>query len=136
MNAPSVDIKDLLNGESSLGLTFATDLFIGREPSNPDNCVTIFDTPGREPEMTLKGKDEPGYFYPLVQIRVRNNAYVDGWNEIEGIKNFLNGMHEITQGGAVYDLIKCVQEPSFLDWDKHKRVRFVATFRMHRKEEG
>lgn len=46
MNAPSVDIKDMLEAESSLGLTFTSDLFVGHEPNTPDETVTIFDTPG------------------------------------------------------------------------------------------
>jgi hypothetical protein len=34
MNPPSIDIKDTLEAESSLALTFATDLFVGIEPAN------------------------------------------------------------------------------------------------------
>lgn len=134
MNAASVDIKDILDGESSLGLTFATDLFVGKEPETPDNCVTLFDTPGEPPDLTLAGKDEDDYNYPYMQVRVRDNSYTDGWDTINSIKTYLHGLHGVTQGGSKYDLIQCVQEPALLDWDKNDRVRFVTTFRIHRKE--
>ena len=45
MNSVSEDVKDMLEAESDLDLTFATNLFIGKEEKDPDNCVTIFDTP-------------------------------------------------------------------------------------------
>ena len=44
MNSPSEDIKDILVADTGLSLVFATDLFIGVEPTLPKNCVTIFDT--------------------------------------------------------------------------------------------
>ena len=131
MNPASEDIKYLLEGESSLGLVFQTDLFIGTEPDMPNDCVTIFDTPGRPPQLTLtKGED---YFYPSVQIRVRHSNYVDGYKLMHDIRTFLHGTNHETVNGTMYTLIKCSIEPSHLGQDSRKREWFVATFDLQRR---
>jgi len=131
MNPCSVDIKDMLESESSLGLTFASNLFIGREPTSPDNCVTIFDTPGGAPQQTyVQGED---YYYPSVQIRVRNNDYLTGWDLINDIKMLLHNKSQETWNGTLYSAIACSIEPALLDWDENGRARFVTTFDIQRK---
>lgn len=131
MNPASVDIKDLLEAESSFGLTFATNLFIGSEPQQPDNCVTIYDTPGYPPELALEGAVQ--YFYPSIQIRVRNNSYLDAYDMINDIKTYLHGMNNFTVNGTDYDLIECSIEPHLLEWDKTGRSIFVITFNLRRR---
>ncbi len=131
MNPSSRDVVDMLDGESSLALTPATDLHMGREPANPDNVVTIFDTPGFAPQLTFaQGED---YFYPSIQIRVRNNDYLAGWALINDIKNLLHGKGAETWNGTLYSLIKCSVEPALLDFDDHNRARFVVTFDIQRR---
>jgi hypothetical protein len=130
MNPSSKDIADILEGESSLGLVFGTNLFIGFEPDRPVNCVTIFDTPGEPPQLSLtKGEN---YFYPSIQIRVRNDSYTDGWDVINDIKTVLHAWGQDTINGTYYSLIRCMQEPFLLDWDMHNRARFVSTFDIQR----
>jgi hypothetical protein len=129
MNPPSVDIKDILLTKG-LGLTFATNLFIGRELESPDDLVTIFDTPGGAPQLTMNFGER--YNYPSIQIRVRNNNYLTGWNLINDIKDALHGLGPFDQGGSTYTLVKCTIEPAILDWDEADRVRFVTTFMMQR----
>lgn len=130
MSSPSEDIKDILESISSLALDFATDLFIGREPANPDNTVTIFDTPGGPPDVFYNNFE---YYYPSVQIRVRNNSYSSGWDLINDIKEALHGRGHETWGDFVYELIRCTTEPALLDWDEQSRVRFVVNFDIQRK---
>ena len=134
MKAPSQDICEMLEGESALGLTFATDLFAGKEYSSPDNCVTVFDTPGRAPQLTSRGSTDGGYYYPSVQVRVRNNNYVTGWDLINEIKEALHAKYGVTYNGSKYDAIICTVEPFLLDWDENDRARFVSTFSIRRKE--
>jgi len=132
MNPPSEDVKDMLEAESSLGLTFATDLFIGKEPAAPKNCVTIFDTPGFPPQLTL----DPGgeYYYPSVQIRVRNTSYSIGWNLIHDIMVSLHGRGHETWNGTLYTVIYCSSGPALLDWDENSRARFIVNFNLQRRE--
>ena len=132
MNATSEDIKDMLEAESSLGLVFPTNLFIGREPTKPDDCVTIFDTPGGPPMIALS-KADSDYYYPSVQIRVRNNDYTVGWDLINAIKVLLHGSGPEVWNGTTYTAIMCAQEPFPLGWDEHSRVWFVANFNIQRR---
>lgn len=132
MNASSEDIKDMLVAEGSLGLTFATNLFVAREPKEPDNCVTIFDTNvGLAPQLTLTGEQD--YYYSSVQIRVRNNDYTTGWNLINNIMIALHGRAQETWNGTLYTVIYCSSGPALLDWDNNNRARFIVNFNMQRR---
>lgn len=131
MNAPAQDISDMLLAETSLGLTFATDLFVGLEPPKPDNCVTIFDTPGFPPQLTLaKGED---YFYPSIQIRVRNRTYQAGWSLIQDIRTSLHARGHEVWNGTTYEVIYCSSGPALLDWDENQQVRFIINFNLQRR---
>jgi len=131
MNPASVDIKDkIIEVTPSLGLTFATNLFIGKEPSEPDNCVTIFDTPGYPPLASFDGLLQ--YDKPSVQIRVRNLSYLVGWTLIDHIKRVLHNRSFTMLNGTIYTNVLCSQEPALLDWDANNRARFVATFDVQR----
>jgi hypothetical protein len=133
MNAPSVDIEDMLEAESSLGLTFADNLFVGKEPTEPKNTVTIFDTFGGPPQLTLGGQEDGNYYYPSLQIRVRNITYVDGWNLIHDIMVSLHGRAQETWNGTLYTVIYCSSGPALLDWDDNGLVRFIINFNMQRR---
>lgn len=131
MKAPSDDIKDMLEAESSsLGLTFGTNLFIGKEPMTPRNCVTIFDTPGFPPYL---GLHTVGYEYPSIQIRVRNSSYVVGWALANDIKDLLHGKHSETWNGTLYTAVYCSSSPALLDWDDSNNARFIINFNLQRR---
>lgn len=131
MNAPSVDITNILEGELSLGLTFATNLFVGKEPTKPDDCVVIFDTGGMPPQLTLK---DQGYEFPSINIRVRARDYQTGWALIDNIKTALHGRAQETWNDTLYSVIYCASGPVHLDWDENSRARFVVNFNMQRRE--
>jgi len=135
MNMPSEDIRDMLEAESSLGLIFATNLFIGTEPTKPKETVTIFDTYGRPPQLTLGGKEEDsGYYYPSVQIRVRGIEQRTVWELINDIMLSLHGRGQETWNGALYTVIYCSSGPALLDWDDNGLVRFIVNFNLQRRE--
>jgi hypothetical protein len=133
MNAPSVDIRHMLEAyeeSSGLGLDYADNLHIGKEPDKPNNCVTIYDTPGYPPFL---GLTNVGYEYPSVQIRVRNVDYINGWNMANDIKDALHGRHHETWNGTLYTLISCSSGPALLDWDDNSRARFIINFNLQRR---
>jgi len=131
MNSPSEAVKTLLT-QADLGLTFATNLFIGREPATPDNCVTIFDTPGGPPTVFYNNLLKVSY--PSIQIRIRNSSYSAGWELAKKIKDLLHNQGNIRINNDDYLLIKCTQEPALLDWDESNRARFVVSFDLIRGE--
>jgi hypothetical protein len=130
MNAPSEDIKDMLVAESALALTYGTDLFIGREPSSPPNCVTIYDTPGTAKGLTLDGQ---AYGYPNVQILVRNQSYTAGWAIIDAIEATLHGRAHETWNGALYTVIRTTSGPSLLENDENGRAKLVLNLNVQRR---
>ena len=130
MKAASIDIAQILD-TGFASLTFATNLFVGKEPTSPDNCVTIYDTPGREPQLTFDRSEK--YFYPAIQVRVRDRAYQDGWDMINDIKEFLHGLSGQIKNSSEYTLIRCAGEPFMLEWDANNRAVFVCNFDLQRK---
>jgi hypothetical protein len=131
MNASSVDIKDMLEAESTLGLVFGTNLFVGKEPAKSHNSVTIYDTTAFPPELALEGAT--GYEYPSIQIRVRNDNYLSGWDFITVITNFLHGKKQETINTTLYSLIACSSGPALLDYDEQNRPRFIVNFNIQRR---
>jgi len=129
MNAVSVDIKDML--VAGLSYTFATDIFIGKEPTTPDNCVTIFDTGGGAPQLTFTQGER--YEYPTFQIRVRNKSYLVGMAAIEAIKESLHGRAQESWNGTLYSVVYCSSGPALLDWDDSNRCRFIINFNAQRR---
>ena len=129
MNASSEDIKDMLVA-GSLGLTFGTNLFIGKEEKTPRNCVTIFDAPGFAPDLGLVNQ---GYERPSIYIRVRNSDYMTGWALIENIKTLLHGQAQQTWNNTLYSVIYCTSGPAHLDWDDNMNARFFINFNLQRR---
>ena len=134
MNPSSKDIVQYLEqaGESSGfdDLVYGTNLFIGKEPSKPINCVTIFDTPGFSPQLNLTTQ---GYEYPSIQVRVRNDKYTTGWTLIERIKTSLHGLNQQTINGTLYSVVYCSSGPALLDWDDNGNCRLVCNFNINRR---
>jgi hypothetical protein len=138
MNQTSRDLLDILDlyGDSSgydndlifFGAT--RNVFLNKEPANPINCVTIYDTPGFAPYL---GLDTVGYEYPSVQIRVRNDTQKNGWDLVEKIKNSLHGLHGITVNGTLYSSIACANGPALLEWDDNGNCVFFCNFNIQRR---
>lgn len=134
MNPACKDIAQFLDEETALGLTLGTDLFYGRMPDSPTNCVAIFDNPGGAPMLTLK-KSTSAYFYSSFNVRVRNIAYAEGWGIANDIVTFLHGLNQqnCPDGSSYVGVIKALNDPQVLHWDKNDRVIFFVNFDIQRK---
>ena len=130
LNPPSEDFKDMLEGESSLGLVFATDLFINKMPSSPDNVVSIHDASGESPEVNYT------YEKPGVQIRVRGakGGYKAAHEQAQDIRNFLHPTGNLTINGARYVGIWAEGDIIPLGDDDNERPLFSMNFRVHRTD--
>lgn len=135
MNAPAVDIASLLAAEGSLSLTIGTNLHVGIMPDAsddiPNDCVAVFDTGGPQPQLTLKKGEN--YYYPSVQIRVRNTDYRTGWALIQDVLTTLHGVGPQTVGGTLYTVIRAASNPAFLEWDENNRCIFICNFNTQRR---
>ena len=130
MNAPSIDIKDMLVA-ADLGLTFGTNLFVAREPSMPVRCTTIYDTPGMGPGLTMDPAER--YEYPSIQVRIRHDDYRKGWKLAEDIITTLHGCYNQTVNNTVYTHIRCSGGPFLLERDANERFIIVINFNLQRR---
>lgn len=134
MRATSLDIVAILESGSVLGLVYTTNLFIGKEPADPKNTVTIFDTAGYPDEALLTGSGNGNaYQFPSVQIRIRNTKYTAGWQLAEDIKYQLHGRAQETWNGVLYSAITCSSGPALMDWDDNANARFIINFDIQRR---
>ena len=131
MNFISEDIKDMLEDNSSLGLVFNSNLFIGRTPTTPDDAVTLFDTEGYSPEPTLETDNL--LYNSSIQIQIRNNAYPTGMTLAYNIMDHLHSQAQQVWNGTLYTSIRADSEPMFLSWDENGRVIFIINFNMKRR---
>jgi hypothetical protein len=130
MNVVSEDIKDMLL-TASLGLTFAVNLFTHSEPVSPDNCVTVYVTPGFSPDGTLTKGEET--WRPAIQVKVRNRSSQAAGALIDNIKVFLHNRAGEIWNGTRYTLIQCAQEPFPLGFDANNRSQWVGNFDISRQ---
>ena len=126
------DVRDILDaaniivwqGGSSSG---GWPLFIGSEPADPNDCVTLYDIPGEPPN--------PKWLldFPRFMVRVRSDNYVAGFNKCEEIKDALLGLPSQTIGDIRYDGVWVVVDTHFLLADARSRSVFISTFRSIRE---
>lgn len=128
MNAPSEDVKDILEGITSLALTFTTDLFVSEMPAEPDGCVCVYDTGGDPPQP------DNVYKKPSVQVRVRGakGGYLIAHALAQSIQDVLHGTANYTINGARYIGIWAVGDVLFVGYDDNHRPLLTANFRLHR----
>lgn len=131
MNSAAIDIGTLLDGDASLGLTLGTDLFTGRMPDQPADCVVVYDIPGGAPMLTFK-KTTSNYYYSSVSVRIRNTSYESGWSQMFDILAFLHASSEDVIGGTYYALIRAMNDPQVLHWDDNDRVLMFVNFEVQR----
>jgi hypothetical protein len=134
MKSLSEDIKDMLenteSSESSGEFSFFP-IYVGKEPAEPSQTITLFETPGFAPQLTMDRNEK--YEYPSLQIRIRSNKFQDGWEQAEKIKDSLHGRANETWDETYYSLIRCSNGPYLLDYDKNQRVRFIINFDCQRR---
>jgi len=128
MNPPSVDIKDMLDADSNLSLTFAENLFVSEMPTAPDLCVAIYDASGDDLA--------PNFVYerPHVQIRVRGakGQYSEAHLLAQTIRDTLNGTTNYEINSARYIGIWSMGDILFLGYDDNHRPLLTMNFRLHR----
>lgn len=132
MNSCSEDIKAIL--EFYLQDSSAFELFtisVGKETETPNNLISLFDTVSMPPQLNYERTER--YEYPSVQARVRANSYLEGWEQIDKIKDTLHGRAHETWNDTYYSLIFIESGPFLLDFDKSQRPRFILNIGVQRR---
>lgn len=81
MSQATAFLSQLADYLETQGIGYATaqpdhpvDIFVGKQPAGPDNCVTLIGEPGiRRPDVSI-----PDLMYPRFQVLVRNIDFNDG----------------------------------------------------------
>lgn len=110
-NSPAHIIARLL---VELGLaTLATDnglwpVYVTNEPSTPDNCITIFNTTGKDGGRSMIDGALLGH--SGFQVRVRSHNHSTGWTKADAIQRDLaeNVYDETVHVGDKNYLVHCV----------------------------
>ena len=132
MNAPSVDIKDVLETEE-IG-TFGTDLFISAEPTSPDNCVTLYDYNQITAPMVNPSNHAVDTCY--VQIRVRNLHFETAWAKCATILDtVVQQASKFTTDGVHYIDVLKINGPMFVKKDDANRSIVVANVQIFRQQQ-
>lgn len=124
--ATLLDIATYIDTELA-SLTLGTNLFIGRMPDTPDNCVTLYEYGGSVPDNTM-GTSAPSLENPSIQVAVRSTTYAGAVTTIRSIWDKLEAVVDEDLSGTRYNRISANQSPFPLDRDTSDRILFVQNF--------
>ena len=120
MSSPADDIADLLE---EVGFQ---NVFVSREPSSPDETITLYDTPGGSPlDYSLDFRQ------PNIQVRIRAIDYKDAFTNQGLVFNFLTSTEKQTSNFR-YVGFELVGDFSSLGRDEKDRVVTVSNYRVLR----
>ena len=113
--------------------TFATDIFLSKEPESPDNCVTVYNT-GGFPDDCLDTANRSRALYTF-QVRVRNNDYLTAHSKMEAVRASLEKkLPTLTDSsGTMYFHCWMTSLPTDLQRDTKNRVILTANFACMRR---
>ncbi len=116
-------IDDIKNYLVAQGIAIATNVFLDSMPDEPNNCITIYEYPGKPGYVSMTNRN--------VQISLRNSAYSTGKTLINSIRNLLDDKNPeqiITLNVSRKAVFRALQEPFKLRIDSKKRVIFACNF--------
>ena len=108
--------------------TFATDIFVAKEPETPDNAITVYNV-GGIPDNCLDRDERSGEVHNF-QVRVRNRDYLAAHAAMESIRDELEKQTKtlIDSGGTNTFQIWQETLPIDLQRDTTNRAIVVANF--------
>lgn len=134
MNPITEDIKDVL---VRLGLgKFAStakatwSIQMVSEPSEPNNTITVYDSPGR----LLKYHNRDDAEAPGFLVRVRGETYLGAHEKMVEVCKALNKIGRFTLNGAKYENLFQDGTELFLKTDDNGRFIWIANFTAFREE--
>ena len=131
MSSPAVDIAQYLenNNHGTIGadVSGSWSINISREPSKPDQTVTLYDSGGDTPEPDANATR------PAIQLRVRARDYLSAYDQAFAVRNALITPKSIMINGRLYVGIWATDDISLLRYDDNNRAILVANFDIFRE---
>ena len=127
MNSPAHTLALYLD-DQSIG-TFGTDISVSNEPASPDDTITLYDVPGRQP--LLYGDPDTGAgatFRPEIQVRVRGSSYPACWDKQETIRGLFHRLIGETIHDAHIVGVWMLSDIQSLGRDDNNRYRLTANY--------
>lgn len=134
MNSPSHEIALHLAsvGVGTFGGSSPWSIYFASEPASPDDTITVYDTPGGEPDT-----DELDLFRPAFQIRVRSANYAEAYAKHSTIREILTLPDTITAETSIFIGIEMSTDVAGIGTDDNDRHLLVANYRaMRMKKES
>jgi len=122
--APSEMVAAILEAMPELGLTFGENLFVGREPTEPDNCATIYDTQESLQEHMVNIDES------RVQLRVKNTSYREGYQNIRKMKFTLQAIPCIQFQNTNLIGIVAMTSVAFIGRNTQEHSLFTCNFKL------
>lgn len=119
-------VADLINTEG------VWTVFIGSEPAEPANTITIYDQEGE----LLQSHNRTLWETPRVQIRIRGLHYETTYAKMIAVQKDLILHEPFTDGVYRYEGFVMFGTPYNLGQDEQRRFVWSLNFRAHRKEIG
>lgn len=130
MRPTSRDICIMLQ-EAISELRVGENLFSGKMPAKPDNCVAVLDIPSEMPVIYLDGAVKE--LFAGAQVRVRDVSYQKGWELINRVLFALHGINNVEVEGVKYKVIRATINPFLLEVDENNRNIFVCSFKIYKQ---
>lgn len=125
MSTPADDLKTILEDKGVA--TFKKDMFVAKEPADPHDVITLYDTGGFPPNP----KHPKGQ--PTVMVRVRNTGYKDGYAKAREVKDALLGLPKQDINSTTYVGVWMEGDIGFVRYDDSDRAIFTMNFRVSRE---
>jgi hypothetical protein len=128
VNAPAYDVALLLQtlGAGTFASATGWSVNVGVEPETPDTAVTVYDTPGDQPDT-----DELNVFWPRFQVRVRGPSYPAAYAKQEQIRDMLIYTQPLTMQTS-RGRVTLTSDIMALGRDDSNRHILTANYRMMR----
>lgn len=117
------DILDYL-ADNGIG-TVQTDLFVGRVPPDPDNCVVVLGQLGTTPAPSL---DIADLLFPNWQVIIRNSDYDAGAQKMEAVRALCHVKIGLQLTNYYVLRMHCRQEGGAIGVDNKNRHEFSINF--------
>lgn len=100
------------------------DIFVGKQPADPDNCISIIGQPGvRQPDVSI-----PDLMFPRFQVLVRDVDFEAGSTKLRGVRTALHDKIAMSLPNFFCFSISADQEGFPIGEDDKGRPEFSINF--------